>query len=153
MILYESTHLAIPEKYRKLNAGLVAAVTIPMDDLVQMKIGDKINLTLPIGQFEVVHGNRIEHENGDLTWVGYLNREAKRYWVIITLGEQGSIGTVMTPGGVYNIDLDNGRNWLVDVSSSTPNRGSVENGEGLPAPFDRQLVAETNLGGTLPAVD
>lgn len=123
---YEPTPFDLPEKYRTMTEGAVMAVSIPTDQLLGMAIGEKTNLDLPSGQFEVVHDNRFQHENGDVTWVGHLGREGKGYRVIITLGEEGSLGQVVTPEGIYNIDFEDGRNWLVDLNTAGFNPGSLE---------------------------
>jgi hypothetical protein len=127
LIRYQPPTDGLPEKYRELTAGSVMEVTLPIDRLNQMKLGEKVLLNLPIGAYEVVHDNRFEHENGDVTWVGYLDSAGKGYRVIITSGRDGSLGQIVTPDAVYNIDLEGGRNWLVDIGSSGLTSGSLEN--------------------------
>jgi len=127
LIRYQPLADGLPEKYRELAAGSVMEVTLPVDKLKQMKLGEKALLNLPIGAYEVVHDNRFEHENGDVTWVGYLDSAGKGYRVIITSGRDGSLGQIVTPDAVYNIDLEGGRNWLVDIGSSGLSSGSLEN--------------------------
>ena len=151
LLSYEQTPADLPEKYRGLPSGSVMAVSIPVDKLNQMKLGEKMVLSLPGGQFEVVYDNRFEHENGDVTWVGYLDGAGKGYRVIITSGQDGSLGQVVSPNGVYNIDLEGGRNWLVDIEASGLRPGSLEHDEadGSLTASTAPLTAEANAGSIL----
>jgi len=126
LLAYEPTPAELPEKYKNRQAGSVFGVTIPVNAFADMESGERIKLTLPVGQFEVVHDKRFEHENGDVTWVGHLSGKSKDYRVIITSGAEGSVGQVATPGAVYSIDWENGRNWLAVVGASDVRSGSFE---------------------------
>jgi hypothetical protein len=126
LLAYEPMPAELPEKYRNRHAGSTFGVTIPVRELGSMEPGERIHLTLPVGQFEVVHDQRFEHENGDVTWVGHLSGKGRDYRVIVTSGADGSVGQVATPGGVYSLDWENGRNWLSDLSASSFRPGSSE---------------------------
>ena len=117
LLIYE-TSAPLPLKFHGLNPGSVSPVSLPVERMKEMAIGDKASLTLPCGQFEVVYDKRFQQENGNFTWVGYLESAGKAYRVIITLESEGNQGQVVTPNGVYNLDLEEGRTWLVDVGSS-----------------------------------
>ncbi len=95
----------------------------------QMALGETVSLTLPSGQFAVVHDKQFTHENGDITWVGYLENAGMAYRVIITLGGEGSQGQVVTPDGMYNLDFEEGRNWLVDANVAPVNSEGQTNQE------------------------
>lgn len=117
----------LPSRYRDLKPGSVIAITLPTEKLNQMKLGEKIKLSLPIGQFSIVHDNRFEHENGDITWVGHLDDKGPGYRAIITQGENGNIGQIVTPEGIYLIESEEGHTWLVDVQASGLQSGSFQN--------------------------
>lgn len=131
LLTYQPAVGPLPEKYRELAPGSVTEITLPIDKLNHMKLGERIHLNLPVGTFEVVHDNRFEHVNGDVTWVGQLDGAGAGYRVIITSGREGSVGQIVTPEGVYNIDLEGGRNWLVDIDSSGLSSGSLENDQAM----------------------
>ncbi|QSA98559.1 hypothetical protein [Methylococcus sp. EFPC2] len=129
LLVYQGVPASIPKKYREAAAGSVSEVSLPVDRLQQMKLGEKIALNLPVGAYTLVHDNRFEHENGDVTWVGYLEGAGKGYRVIITSGNEGSLGQIVTPEGVYNIDLEEGRNWLVDLGAAGLQANSSDSSE------------------------
>jgi hypothetical protein len=117
LLVYDTPTFDLPQKYQGLNPGAVNPVSLPAERMRQMALGEKVSLTLPCGQFVVVHDKQFRHENGDITWVGYLEDAGASYRVIITLGAEGNQGQVVTPEGVYNLDTEQGRNWLVDANA------------------------------------
>lgn len=126
LLAYEPMPGELPPKYKNRQTGSVFGLTIPVNAFARMEPGERIKLTLPAGQFEVVHDKRFRHENGDVTWVGHLSGKGKGYRVIITSGAEGSVGQVATPGAIYSIDWENGRNWLADVGAADVRPGSSE---------------------------
>ena len=118
LLIYETSSVNIPQKFHGYNPGSVSPVSLPVDRMKEMALGEKVSLTLPCGQFEVVYDKRFQHGNGDLTWVGYLETSGKAFRVIITLGSHGNQGQMMTPDGAYNLDVEEGRTWLVDASAT-----------------------------------
>ncbi|MBS1211583.1 MAG: hypothetical protein H6R26_199 [Proteobacteria bacterium] len=144
LLNYKPKPPAIPDKYAAFVTGSVSAVSLPTDRLTAMKPGERLVLSLPVGQYEVEHDNLFRHENGDVTWVGFLAGAGKGYRVIVTIGREGSLGQIVTPDGLYNIDLEEGQNWLVDVTNSGLQAGSLEHDEieGSLASVADQSVAE-----------
>jgi hypothetical protein len=136
MLTYQASPTLFPEKFHGLNDGSVIPVNLDMPTLLSMKLGDRIGLSLPGGHYQVVHDNRFEHENGDVTWVGYLENEGQGYRVILTRGTDGTLGQVVTPDGVYNFDLQDGQTWLVDLNASGLQVSSLENDESDPVLTD-----------------
>jgi hypothetical protein len=132
MLRYQAMPVILPEKFHALAQGSVMPINISTEELLAMNLGDRIGLTLPGGQYDVVHDNRFEHENGDVTWVGYLENEGKGYRVILTTGSEGTLGQVVTPDGVYNLDLQDGQTWLVDLNASGLQLSSLENDDADP---------------------
>lgn len=129
LLRYEAAPVPLPMKYMTLNDGAVAAVTIPVTRLNGMEKGEKIAMHLPTGDYLVVHDNTFTHENGDTTWVGYVEDAGTGYRVIITTGHEGSLGQIVTPEGTFKLDLEDGRNWLVDVGNSGLQSGSLAGDE------------------------
>jgi ribosomal protein L21E len=116
MLIYESTSLVLPNKYEGLNPSSVMPVSLPVEMMKEMALGEKVSLNLPSGQYEVVHDNKFRNKQGDVTWIGYLENAGKAYRVIITMGNEGNIGRISTPDGTYNLDIEDGRNWLLGVA-------------------------------------
>ncbi len=114
-LLVYGTSSALPQKFQGLNPSSVNPVSLPAERMKGMQFGEKLSLTLPCGQFSVVYDNRLELENGDFIWEGYLEDSGKSYRVIIAMGSNGNMGQVLTPDAVYNLDSAEGRTWLVDT--------------------------------------
>jgi hypothetical protein len=138
LVSYAPASSKRPDRYRRLRAGSVVEISLPLAKLKRMKLGEKIKLSLPVGRFEVIHDNRFDHENGDITWVGSLAGAGVGYRVMVTTGEHGSIGQVVTPDGVFNIEAEAGRHWLIDIKRSGLRPGSLEHDaiDGAFAPVD-----------------
>jgi len=65
-------------------------------------------------QFQFTH--RIEHSNGDVTWVGHEPRFGARSSAVMTWGAEGAFGSLVTPEGRYQIVTDATGQWLVHLS-------------------------------------
>lgn len=124
LLIYEPTPFSLPDKYQGFNPSSLSSVSIPVERMKQMAIGEKVSLSLPAGQFEVVYDKQFQHENGDVTWAGYMETAGKDYRVIITMGSNGNLGQVVTPQGMYNLDTQEGHTWLVAVDT-----GSLQSSE------------------------
>ncbi len=124
LMVYDTAAFALPQKYQGLNPGAVSPVSFPTERMKEMQVGEKVNLTLPCGQFAVVHDKVFRHPSGDVTWVGYLETAGQAYRVIITMGSQGNHGQVITPEGMYNMEIEGGRTWLVDANASVADSGN-----------------------------
>jgi len=114
---YEPMPATMPDRYREMPPGAVSPITLPIDELNRMELGERLSMSLPDGQYDVVLENRFEHDNGDVTWVGYLDGLDSGDRVIVTGGAGGSVGQVVTPGATYSIEFEAGRSWLVDTAS------------------------------------
>jgi len=102
----------------QLPANSVFPIQFDAEALTSLSKGDILNLNLPTGQYQVVHDNLQAHNNGDSTWVGYLQDKGKDYRVIITLGENGILGRITTPDGVFKIETDGHSERLIDINAS-----------------------------------
>lgn len=108
----------LPNKYRHYNPGSVMPIDLPMEQLNAMSIGGRLMLDLPIGQYDIEHDIKIEHQTGTLTWIGHLAEEGKGYRFFVSQGEAGIIGNFYTPDGEYLIDAAEGLTVLVDLERS-----------------------------------
>lgn len=108
----------LPDKYHYHKPGSVYRMEIDAEVLKGVKKGESISLFLPDGQHQVVHDNRFDHENGDVTWVGYMKENGKNYRFITTIGKEYTIGQVLTTNGQYYLEQEGGQNYLVDIAAS-----------------------------------
>lgn len=117
-IIKPQTSSALPSRFQHLKAGSVMPLSLPIAALRQMKTGDTINLDLPIGQYQIKHDQRVEHEDGNVSWLGYLDDEGKGYRLLLSMGNTGLMGTLYTPGGEYNLETVDGESFLIDITAS-----------------------------------
>lgn len=122
---YRQTPKVLPPPYRDYGPGSVYAVAVPVQRLRRMPKGTRVAVNLPDGRYQLVHDNAWRHDNGDLTWVGYLDAMGSRYRALITLGDDGLTGQITTPGGIYKLDSDASGDWLVDMDASGLQPGSL----------------------------
>lgn len=83
-------------------------------DALKLASGDEVKLTLSGSSHVVVYERSARHENGDVTWVGYLKEKGNDYRVIITRGATGSFGHIHTPNGEFVMQPGDGIELLVD---------------------------------------
>ena len=115
----------LPVRYQALKPGSVTPVSLPLATLKGMKKGQKISLDLPDGSHRLVHDNRFDHGNGDITWVGYSEEDGPPYRAMITMGRGGPMGQILTSDGTYQIVTEGGQSYLVDVNASGLEAGSL----------------------------
>jgi Metallo-peptidase family M12B Reprolysin-like len=115
----------IPDHLKQLPEGSVLRVAFNKSMLKNMALGDVLPLSLPAGQFNVVHDNIIFGKNGDFTWIGYLEGITPKKRVIISFGNNDSFGRILTPEGVFRVETSAGVDWLVDVDSAGLNPGPL----------------------------
>ena len=118
LLVYAASAFGLPQRYQGMNPGSVNEVSLPVEQMKQMKPGDKFNLTLPCGQFSVVYEDGQQQEDGKFSWLGYLESVGKTYRVIIHTGTEGIQGQLLTPSGLYNLDMEDGRTWLIEADNS-----------------------------------
>jgi len=146
---YDPSPASLPVKFLRHNSGSVAAIKIDAARLAAMQKGERLTMSLPSGDYAVVYDNLFHHENGDFTWVGYVDGAGRGYRVIITSGSEGSLGQIVTPDGTYSVDLEDGRNWLVDISGSGLQAGSLEGDELDGSQVNRGHEAASDSSATL----
>ncbi len=128
----------LPVRFQGYRPGSVTPLNLPLATLKGMKKGQKISLDLPTGPRSLVHDNRHNHANGDLTWVGYLEQEGQPYRAMITLGRSGSMGHLTMPEGSYQIVSEGGQAYLIDIAASGLQPGSL---------LEDQATPDANPGG------
>ncbi len=133
LFAYQPPAKAVPAQYRGYAAGSVYPIRVPAERLRKMGKGERISASLPDGRYQLVHDNAWKHDNGDLTWVGYLDGPQGRYRALLTVGDGALAGQILTPGGLYKLESDATGEWLVDIDASGLRRGSLEGDEGNPA--------------------
>ena len=144
---YRKTSARLPKRYRGYAAGSVFPIDIPVKQLREMALGERLSLSLPNGEHELVHDNVWGHSNGDKTWVGKADDvESSLYRTQITLGDGTMVeGQIRTPEGFYWLESDDSGQWLIDVEAAGLARGAFDNGALLPPP---QLLVPTSGAST-----
>ena len=108
----------IPDHLKQLPDGSVLRINFNKSMLKNMALGDVLPLSLPSGQFNVIHDNFVIDKNGDFTWIGYLEGELPKSRVILSFDNNNSFGRIQTPDGVFRVETSGGVDWLVDVASA-----------------------------------
>ncbi|OQK17474.1 hypothetical protein AU255_06235 [Methyloprofundus sedimenti] len=108
----------IPDHLKKLPDGSVIRINFNKSMLKNMVLGDALPLSLPIGQFNVIHDNFVSDKNGDFTWIGYIEGAFPKSRVILTFDNNHSFGRIQTPYGVFRVETSAGVDWLVDVEGA-----------------------------------
>ena len=119
----------IPDHLKKLPNGSVIRIEFNKSMLKNMALGSVLPLSLPAGQFNVIHDNITFDKNGGFTWIGYLEGVTPKNRVIITFGNNQSFGRILTPEGVFRVETSEGVAWLVDVGSAGLNPGPLREDE------------------------
>lgn len=132
LLSYRPPAIAPPARYAGYAPGSVHAIKIPVAKLRGMKPGEKASVDLPDGRYEFIHDNQWRHEDGDQTWVGYVDGPEGKYRALLTLGGEGVVGQMRTPGGLYKVETDGEDGWLVDMNASGLRRGTLDEDGRLP---------------------
>ncbi|MBL8260204.1 MAG: hypothetical protein JNM60_10385, partial [Candidatus Competibacteraceae bacterium] len=83
--------------------------------IADLPLQAKARFALPRGvTYELVYDHRQVHPSGNVTWSGYLKDHGDDYRAVITFGEQGTSGRILTPEGEFLIESDAAGEWLVD---------------------------------------
>ena len=70
------------------------------------------------GSYDVVFDRRIDHPSGNVTWVGSLKNYGDDYRAMITFGEGGVSGRIVTPEGEFLVETDAQGEWLIDAQAA-----------------------------------
>jgi hypothetical protein len=127
LFTYRRPATKLPAAFRDLPAGSVHPVSVPAARLRKMAKGERVSVSLPDGRYELIHDNAWPHDNGDLTWVGYVDGPQGRYRALLTLGDGVVEGQIRTPVGLYQLETEDSQDWLVDINATGLQRGALEN--------------------------
>ena len=87
--------------------------------IADLPLRAKARFSLPFGvSYELVYDGRQDHPSGNVTWSGYLKEYGDDYRAVITFGEEGTSGRILTPDGEFLIESDAGGEWLVDPQAA-----------------------------------
>jgi len=96
-------------------ADLPAGSVTPMQRSAR-KAGADWQIVLPDGSVQrVVGGQRIVHDNGDVSYSGTLEHLGAAYPVLMTVGRNASFGLWQTAGGRYSFEGWGAQGWLLDT--------------------------------------
>ena len=83
--------------------------------IADLPLQAKARFALPRGvTYELVYDHRQVHPSGNVTWSGYLKDYGDDYRAVITFGEGGTSGRILTPEGEFLIESDAAGEWLLD---------------------------------------
>ncbi len=95
-------------------------VEVFVEELAAMSAGQKARMTLPNGVgYDLVMERVVRHPEGDVSWVGHVEGHARNMPVVVTMGAEGTYGSMETPDGRFGIIPGAGHDWLFDASMST----------------------------------
>ena len=97
-------------------AGAATVIVLPVKKLMELDLNKTINLDLPMGQFNVMHDSTTTGADGSKIFVGHLADEGLGYRMILSQGNAGVMGHVITPGGTFNIEQTANDLILIDTS-------------------------------------
>lgn len=139
----------LPKRYQDYPAGSVFPIDLPVRQLREMSLGERLSLNLPDGEHELIHDTAWNHKNGDKTWVGRTDNVAQSlYRTQITLGDGNAVdGQIRTPQGLYFLESDDSGQWLIDVTATGFVRGAFENGQSLPPPQFLASISGASTSG------
>ncbi len=87
--------------------------------IVNLPLQAKARFSLPRGvTYELVYDGRQDHPSGNVTWSGYLKDYGDDYRAVITFGDQGASGRILTPDGEFLVESDADGEWLVDTQAA-----------------------------------
>ena len=136
---------SLPAVYSQLAPGSVMPIALSMSKIAAVKLGSKVVLDLPVGQYTINHDEKVDDGNGAMTWMGYLDDEGKGYRLYLSQGEAGIMGNLNTPDGSYQIETVDGQTYLVDEVRSGMSLGGYHNDEALLSAMPAFNVVEPEL--------
>ena len=87
--------------------------------LARLPLQSAARFSLPRGvSYELTFDNRLDHPSGNVTWIGALKGYGDDYRAVITFGDGGVSGRIMTPDGEFLVETDAHGEWLVDVQAA-----------------------------------
>jgi uncharacterized repeat protein (TIGR02543 family) len=106
--------------------------------IADLPLHAKVRFSLPRGvTYELVYDGRQDHPSGNVTWKGYLKDYGDDYRVVITFGDRGVSGRILTPDGEFLVDSDANGEWLIDAEAAGLN--PMEMGEDAVIPLPDEI--------------
>lgn len=106
--------------HRALQAGQTGREAIRFNRaLNRLPQGSTAQFSLPRGvSYKLVFDHSIDHPSGNVTWIGHLESYGDDYRAVITSGEGGVSGRVLTPEGEFLVETDADGEWLIDPQAA-----------------------------------
>ena len=109
-----------PSRLANLPSESIKAIRFDRTAGARLKAGDEMVVDLPrVGTRRFVHDRIVHHPIGAFTIVGRLKGHGSQYRIIVTTGESGSIGRMLTPDGLFRIEPGTDGAWIVDVNRAS----------------------------------
>ncbi len=87
--------------------------------LAHLKPGTEVYFSSPRGtRYTVVFDQRTQHASGNTTWTGSLKDQGDDYRAMITFGEDGLSGRILTPEGLFMVKSNATGEWLIDAQAA-----------------------------------
>lgn len=120
-LVLERKQFQLPDRYKKLPAGSVMPINLPIDSIINTPKQSSVEIELPVGRFDVMHDDTVHEPDGSKTWIGHLNDEGLGYRVFLSHGPAGVMGSITTPDTKYSIEPQpDGTSYLLDLRFLTP---------------------------------
>jgi len=120
--------------------------------IADLPLQAKARFALPRGvTYELVYDHRQVHPSGNVTWSGYLKDHGDDYRAVITFGDQGTFGRIVTPDGEFLIESDAAGEWLVDPQTQGLTPAEIDEDDARIPPVDnRQLLLNRQMDRMVP---
>ncbi len=114
--IFQEIDISDVTSVQKSDIQPVGALSVEQGSISQIKVGDKIELPL-LGNsnYEAKITKKIKNPTGSVTVSGNLVEDDK-YSVVITESKKGVYGSITTPDGDYEIEVQNGKGYIYSVS-------------------------------------
>lgn len=106
----------------------------------EVAAGSELKLTLPDRAFTVVFERSQQLPSGNLSWVGYLKEAGKDYRVILTTGDAGTSGRILTPDGEYLIEPSEAGDRLINLRETGMKAAPLGEDEKTPPMHDPDIL-------------
>ena len=100
---------------KKSDINPVSAVSVDSDNLLNANIGDVVELpTIGGSNYQVMITDKKRNKSGSITISGNLVEDEK-YSAVLTGSKKGLYGSITTPDGAYEIEIQNGKGYIYSV--------------------------------------
>ncbi len=89
-------------------------ISLNMDALNEIEVGD--TMSLPLGDYGDLRATMVEQRDNGTTRIKFLiEGQPEMFRASITVGDRVTYGRVITPEGGYEMELVDGKGWIVDT--------------------------------------